>query len=89
VSGGDLPQRGIGEGVDGEGQDRPDHAATRAGRRVEPADFVIAPDVTSFAISAFTRADEMAPIGEDATDASLHRLKAMLSKLDPKLSDSI
>jgi NTE family protein len=52
---------------------------------VEPADFVIAPDVTSFDISEFTRADEMARIGEDATNASVHRLKAMLSKLDPKL----
>ncbi len=27
---------------------------------VQPADFVIAPDVTSFDISEFTRADEMA-----------------------------
>ena len=52
---------------------------------VEPADFVIAPDVTSFDISEFTRADEMAAIGEETTNASVHRIKAMLSKLDPKL----
>jgi predicted acylesterase/phospholipase RssA/CRP-like cAMP-binding protein len=52
---------------------------------VEPADFVIAPDVTSFDISEFTRADEMAVIGESTTNESIHRLKGMLSKLDPKL----
>ena len=42
-------------------------------------------DVTSFDISEFTRADEMAAIGEETTNASVHRIKAMLSKLDPKL----
>jgi NTE family protein len=52
---------------------------------VEPADFVIAPDVTTFDMSEFTRADEMAAIGEETTNASVHRIKAMLSKLDPKL----
>jgi NTE family protein len=52
---------------------------------VQPADFVIAPDVTSFDISEFTRADEMAAIGETATNASVDQLKAMLSKLDPGL----
>ena len=52
---------------------------------VEPADFVIAPDVTSFDISEFTRADEMAVIGESTTNASIHALKGMLSKLDPRL----
>jgi len=52
---------------------------------VEPADFVIAPDVTSFDISEFTRADEMAVIGESTTNESVHRLKGMLSKLDPQL----
>jgi hypothetical protein len=52
---------------------------------VKPADFVIAPDVTSFDVSEFTRADEMAVIGENATNASVHQLKAMLSKLDPKM----
>lgn len=51
---------------------------------VQPADFVIAPDVTSFDISEFTRADEMAVIGEKTTDESIHQLKAMLTKLDPK-----
>jgi NTE family protein len=52
---------------------------------VQPADFVIAPDVTTFDISEFTRADEMAVIGETTTNASVHQLKAMLSKLDPRL----
>jgi predicted acylesterase/phospholipase RssA len=52
---------------------------------VKPADFVIAPNVTSFDISEFTRADEMAVIGERTTNESVHQLKAMLSKLDPKL----
>jgi predicted acylesterase/phospholipase RssA/CRP-like cAMP-binding protein len=52
---------------------------------VKPADFVIAPDVTSFDISEFTRADEMAAIGESATNESVHQLKGMLSKLDPNL----
>jgi predicted acylesterase/phospholipase RssA len=52
---------------------------------VQPADFVIAPDVTSFDISEFTRADEMAVIGEHTTNESAHQLKGMLSKLDPRL----
>jgi hypothetical protein len=52
---------------------------------VKPADFVIAPDVTSFDISEFTRADEMAVIGERTTNESIQQLKAMLSKLDAKL----
>ena len=52
---------------------------------VEPADFVIAPDVTSFDITEFTRADEMAVIGERTTDESVHQLKGMLSKLDAQL----
>jgi predicted acylesterase/phospholipase RssA/CRP-like cAMP-binding protein len=52
---------------------------------VKPADFVIAPDVTSFDISEFTRADEMAVIGESTANESVHQLKGMLSKLDPKL----
>jgi predicted acylesterase/phospholipase RssA/CRP-like cAMP-binding protein len=52
---------------------------------VEPADFVIAPDVTSFDISEFTRADEMAAIGESTTNESMSKLKTMLSRLDPRL----
>jgi predicted acylesterase/phospholipase RssA len=52
---------------------------------VKPADFVIAPDVTSFDISEFTRADEMAVVGENAANESVHKLKTMLSKLDSAL----
>jgi NTE family protein len=52
---------------------------------VQPADFVIAPDVTSFDISEFTRADEMAVIGERTTEASIAKLRKMLNKLDPQL----
>jgi predicted acylesterase/phospholipase RssA len=55
---------------------------------VQPADFVIAPDVTSFDISEFTRADEMALIGETTTNATVSKLCEMLSKLDPKLFQS-
>jgi NTE family protein len=55
---------------------------------IQPADFVIAPDVTSFDISEFTRADEMALIGETTTNARIAQLQKMLSNLDPKLFGS-
>jgi predicted acylesterase/phospholipase RssA len=55
---------------------------------VQPADFVIAPDVTSFDLSEFTRADEMALIGESTTNASVANLRRMLSRLDSKLFES-
>jgi hypothetical protein len=55
---------------------------------VQPADFVIAPDVTSFDISEFTRVDEMAVIGESTTMATMAKLRKMLSKLDPQLFES-
>lgn len=52
---------------------------------VQPADLVISPDVSSFDISEFTRADEMAVIGEQATRETVGQLKSMLAKLDPQL----
>jgi NTE family protein len=52
---------------------------------VRPADFVIAPDVTSFDISEFTRAEEMARIGEATTAASIGDLHKMLHRLDAEL----
>jgi len=52
---------------------------------VQPADFVVAPDMTAFDISEFTRADEMALIGEMTTNATVSRLSQMLGKLDSKL----
>jgi len=55
---------------------------------VQPADFVVAPDVTSFDISEFTRADEMARIGEATTEASVAKLRKMLSRLDSKLFET-
>jgi predicted acylesterase/phospholipase RssA len=55
---------------------------------VEPADFVLAPDVTSFDLSEFTRADEMAVVGERTTQESIAQLRSMLAKLDPKLFTS-
>lgn len=51
----------------------------------KPADFVIAPDVTSFDISEWTRADEMATIGEAAARETIPKLRKMLNKLDPEL----
>src|SRR5689334_13120279 len=48
----------------------------------QPEDFVIAPDVTSFDISEFTRADEMARIGETTTNATILKLREMLKKLE-------
>jgi predicted acylesterase/phospholipase RssA len=56
---------------------------------VQPADFVVAPDVTSFDISEFTRAEEMARIGEMTTNTTVAKLLQMLSKLDPKLFDHL
>jgi predicted acylesterase/phospholipase RssA len=55
---------------------------------VQPSDFVVAPDVTSFEMSEFARADEMALIGETATNSTIAKLRTMLNKLDPKLFES-
>jgi predicted acylesterase/phospholipase RssA len=55
---------------------------------VQPADFVVAPDVTSFDISEFTRADEMALIGQATTHGIAENLRKMLTKLDSKLFES-
>jgi NTE family protein len=55
---------------------------------VQAADFVVAPDVTSFDISEFTRADEMARIGEMTTNATVAKLRKVLGKLDSRLFES-
>jgi len=52
---------------------------------VQPADFVIQPDVSEFDITEFTRADEMAAIGEKTAVTSMPQLKRLLSKVDDKL----
>jgi NTE family protein len=52
---------------------------------VQPADFVIEPDVTQFELSAFTQADKIAAVGEQATLAAIDSIRAMLHRLDPQL----
>jgi predicted acylesterase/phospholipase RssA len=52
---------------------------------IEPADFVIAPDVTMFDLAEFTRADEMADVGEATTQKSIDQLRDMLARLDRQL----
>ncbi len=52
---------------------------------VQPADFVIAPDVKAFDITEFSRADEMAAIGEQAMRESIPQIKQLLAKIDPNL----
>lgn len=55
---------------------------------VQPADFVIAPDVTAFDISEFSRADEIAEIGEATTLSRVAELRNLLAKLDYQLFGS-
>ena len=52
---------------------------------VQPADVVIAPDVTNFDLSEFGRTDEMAAIGERTMQQSLAGVRQLLSRLDAKL----
>ena len=55
---------------------------------VQPADYVIDPDVTKFDLSAFERTDELAAIGHQRTQQAIPRIKQLLSKLDAKLFPS-
>ena len=52
---------------------------------VQPADFVIEPDVTAFDLSDFERTDEMAMVGERETCEHILKVKQLLAKLDPQL----
>ena len=52
---------------------------------VQPADFLIEPDVTAFDLSEFERTDELAAVGESSTSEVLEMLKQQLSKLDSEL----
>jgi NTE family protein len=52
---------------------------------VQPADIVIEPDVTQFELTAFTRTDELARIGEQTALQSLSTIRALLHQLDPQL----
>lgn len=52
---------------------------------VQPADFVIEPDVSGFELTEFSRTDELAAIGEDATRKALPQIKQLLSRLDGEM----
>ncbi|MHB8864168.1 MAG: hypothetical protein ACYC6N_17325 [Pirellulaceae bacterium] len=52
---------------------------------VQPADVVIAPDVTEFDLTEFMRATEMAAIGEAATLEQIPKIQHLLTRLDPQL----
>jgi len=52
---------------------------------VQPADVVIAPDVTGFDLSEFMRSKELAAIGEAAAREQIPKIKQLLTRLDPLL----
>ena len=52
---------------------------------VQPADVMIAPDVTGFDLAAFTRAEEMAAIGRAAGLDTVPKIRTLLTRLDPQL----
>ncbi|TWT81475.1 NTE family protein RssA [Planctomycetes bacterium CA13] len=52
---------------------------------VQPADFVIEPDVTAFDLAEFERADEMAAVGQRTTSDLVKTIKKQLAKLDKDL----
>lgn len=52
---------------------------------VAPADIVIEPDVSGFDVTEFTKAREMAEIGERATQQAIPEIRKYLARLDDKL----
>ena len=52
---------------------------------VQPADFVIEPDVTRFELSEFTRTDELAEVGEQSTLEAIPKIRQLLNRLDSEL----
>jgi predicted acylesterase/phospholipase RssA/CRP-like cAMP-binding protein len=54
-------------------------------RGVQPADVVIETDVRGFDLTAFTRAQEMAAIGEAAGLEAVPKIRQLLTRLDPQL----
>ena len=52
---------------------------------VQPADFVIEPDVTCFELSEFTRTDELAAVGEQTTLEAIPKIQKLLNRLDSEL----
>ena len=55
---------------------------------VQAADFVIEPDVTQFDLTAFTRTDEMAVVGEQTTLEAISEIRELLHRLDRELFPS-
>jgi predicted acylesterase/phospholipase RssA len=55
---------------------------------VQQADVVIEPDTTRFDLTAFTKTDELAKVGEEAALKALPGIKQLLSRLDGKLFKS-
>ena len=52
---------------------------------VQPADVVIAPDVTGFDLTEFMRSKELAAIGEAAALEEIPQIRQLLTRLDPQL----
>jgi NTE family protein len=52
---------------------------------VQPADFVIEPDVSGFELTEFSRTDELAAIGEQATRNAIPQIMQLLNRLDGEL----
>ena len=52
---------------------------------VQPADVMIAPDVTGFDLSEFMRSKELAVVGEAAAQEQIPKIKQLLTRLDPQL----
>jgi predicted acylesterase/phospholipase RssA len=52
---------------------------------VQPADVVIEPDVTSFDLTEFMRAKELADVGEAAALEQIPKIQELLARLDPRL----
>jgi hypothetical protein len=52
---------------------------------VQPADFVIEPDVSGFELSAFPRTEELAAIGAKAALTAIPQIKSQLQRLDREL----
>lgn len=52
---------------------------------VQPADVVIAPDVTGFELTAFTQAREMTAVGAAAATEQVPKIRNLLHRMDPQL----
>jgi predicted acylesterase/phospholipase RssA len=52
---------------------------------VQPADVMIAPDVTSFDLAEFMRTKELAAVGEATAVEQIPKIRGLLTRLDPQL----